>query len=338
MTEDNMKTKIAINGFGRIGRLIFRNIYNDPELEVVAINDLTDAPTLAHLLKYDTAHGKMDAEIEATDNAIILNGVTYPVFSEKDPSNLPWAKLGVDIVVEATGRFLTVEDNQAHLNAGAKRVLITAPAKSDNVKTIVYSVNENTLNKDDVIVSGASCTTNSLAPVVNVLEKEFGIKVGFMTTVHSYTADQRLQDAPHKDLRRARAAAENIIPTSTGAAKSIGKVIPELKGKLDGIALRVPTITGSFVDLTVELNKDATVEEVNAAMEKATSDSFEFSKAPLVSSDVIGSKAGSIFDSQLTKIIEQDGKKLYKVYAWYDNESSFVNQYVRTLKYLAKIK
>ncbi|TPR53895.1 type I glyceraldehyde-3-phosphate dehydrogenase [Metamycoplasma neophronis] len=333
-----MKTKIAINGFGRIGRLIFRNIYNDPELEVVAINDLTDAPTLAHLLKYDTAHGKMDAEIEATDNAIILNGVTYPVFSEKDPSNLPWAKLGVDIVVEATGRFLTVEDNQAHLNAGAKRVLITAPAKSDNVKTIVYSVNENTLNKDDVIVSGASCTTNSLAPVVNVLEKEFGIKVGFMTTVHSYTADQRLQDAPHKDLRRARAAAENIIPTSTGAAKSIGKVIPELKGKLDGIALRVPTITGSFVDLTVELNKDATVEEVNAAMEKATSDSFEFSKAPLVSSDVIGSKAGSIFDSQLTKIIEQDGKKLYKVYAWYDNESSFVNQYVRTLKYLAKIK
>lgn len=333
-----MKTKVAINGFGRIGRLIFRNIINDPELEVVGINDLTDAPTLAHLLKYDTAHGKFDAEVSVKENNIVVNGKEFPVFSEKDPSNLPWGKLGVDIVVEGTGRFLTIEDNQAHLNAGAKKVLITAPAKSDGVKTIVYSVNEGVLNKDDVIVSGASCTTNSLAPVVNVLEKEFGVKVGFMTTIHSYTADQRLQDAPHKDLRRARAAASNIIPTSTGAAKSIGKVIPELKGKLDGIALRVPTITGSFVDLTVELEKDVTVEEINAAMKKAASDSFEFSDAPLVSSDIIGSKAGSIFDSQLTKIIEQDGKKLYKVYSWYDNESSFVNQYIRTLKHLAKVK
>uniref|UniRef100_UPI003F68F847 type I glyceraldehyde-3-phosphate dehydrogenase n=1 Tax=Metamycoplasma spumans TaxID=92406 RepID=UPI003F68F847 len=338
MTEDNMKTKVAINGFGRIGRLIFRNIINDPELEVVGINDLTDAPTLAHLLKYDTAHGKFDAEVSVKENNIVVNGKEFPVFSEKDPSNLPWGKLGVDIVVEGTGRFLTIEDNQAHLNAGAKKVLITAPAKSDGVKTIVYSVNEDILSKEDVIVSGASCTTNSLAPVVNVLEKEFGVKVGFMTTIHSYTADQRLQDAPHKDLRRARAAASNIIPTSTGAAKSIGKVIPGLKGKLDGIALRVPTITGSFVDLTVELEKDATVEEINEAMKKAASESFEFSDAPLVSSDIIGSKAGSIFDSQLTKIIEQDGKKLYKVYSWYDNESSFVNQYIRTLKHLAKVK
>ncbi|WP_027122960.1 type I glyceraldehyde-3-phosphate dehydrogenase [Metamycoplasma spumans] len=333
-----MKTKVAINGFGRIGRLIFRNIINDPELEVVGINDLTDAPTLAHLLKYDTAHGKFDAEVSVKENNIVVNGKEFPVFSEKDPSNLPWGKLGVDIVVEGTGRFLTIEDNQAHLNAGAKKVLITAPAKSDGVKTIVYSVNEDILSKEDVIVSGASCTTNSLAPVVNVLEKEFGVKVGFMTTIHSYTADQRLQDAPHKDLRRARAAASNIIPTSTGAAKSIGKVIPGLKGKLDGIALRVPTITGSFVDLTVELEKDATVEEINEAMKKAASESFEFSDAPLVSSDIIGSKAGSIFDSQLTKIIEQDGKKLYKVYSWYDNESSFVNQYIRTLKHLAKVK
>ncbi|PYF43743.1 type I glyceraldehyde-3-phosphate dehydrogenase [Metamycoplasma alkalescens] len=332
-----MKTKIAINGFGRIGRLIFRQLINDKDLEVVAINDLTDAKTLAHLLKYDTAHGVFNNDIQSKENEIIVNGKEIPIFSEKDPAALPWKKLGVEIVVEGTGRFLTTEAAQLHLDAGAKKVLITAPSKSPEVKTIVYSVNENILTKDDKIVSGASCTTNSLAPVLNVLEKEFGVEKGYMTTVHSYTADQRLQDAPHSDLRRARAAGANMIPTTTGAAKSIGKVIPTLKGKMNGIALRVPTITGSIVDLTIELKKDATVEDINAAMKKAASDSFVYTEDPIVSSDIIGSTAGSIFDAQLTQVLEVDGKKMYKVYAWYDNESSFVHQYIRTLKYLAKL-
>lgn len=332
-----MKTKIAINGFGRIGRLIFRKIWNDNELEVVGINDLTDAKTLAHLLKYDTAHGTFNHEVKSTDKSIIVDGKEFLIFGEKDPAQLPWKDLNVDIVIEGTGRFLTTEAAQLHIDAGAKKVLITAPSKSSEVKTIVYSVNENILTKDDVIVSGASCTTNCLAPVLNVLENEFGVEKGFMTTVHSFTADQRLQDAPHNDLRRARAASSNMIPTTTGAAKSIGKVIPALKGKMNGIALRVPTITGSIVDLTVELKKDTNVEEINAAMKKAASESLFYTEDPIVSSDIIGSTAGSIFDAQLTQVLEVDGKKLYKVYAWYDNESSFVNQYIRTLKHLAKL-
>ncbi|BAP39431.1 type I glyceraldehyde-3-phosphate dehydrogenase [Metamycoplasma canadense] len=333
-----MKAKIAINGFGRIGRLIFRNIWNDPELEVVAINDLTDAKTLAHLLKYDTAHGTFTHNVTSTEKSIIVDGKELPIFSEKDPLQLPWKELNVDVVVEGTGRFLTTEAAQLHINAGAKKVLITAPSKSSDVKTIVYSVNENILTKDDLIVSGASCTTNSLAPVLNVLENEFGIEKGYMTTVHSYTADQRLQDAPHSDLRRARAAGSNMIPTTTGAAKSIGKVIPSLKGKMNGLALRVPTITGSIIDVTVELKKDTTVEEINKAIKEHSSDSLFYTEDPIVSSDIIGSTAGSIFDAQLTQVLEVDGKKLYKVYAWYDNESSFVNQYIRTLKYLVNLK
>lgn len=333
-----MKSRIAINGFGRIGRLIFRQIWNDEELEVVGINDLTDAKTLAHLLKYDTAHGTFNYDVKSTENSIIIDGKEFPIFGEKDPSQLPWKDLNVDIVVEGTGRFLTTEAAQLHINAGAKKVLITAPSKSAEVKTIVYSVNENILTKDDIIVSGASCTTNCLAPVLNVLENEFGVEKGFMTTVHSFTADQRLQDAPHSDLRRARAATSNMIPTTTGAAKSIGKVIPSLKGKMNGIALRVPTITGSIVDLTVELKKNATVEQINEAMKNAASDSFMYTEDPIVSSDIIGATAGSIFDAQLTQVLEVDGKKLYKVYTWYDNESSFVNQYIRTLKYLSKLK
>ncbi|AZG68583.1 type I glyceraldehyde-3-phosphate dehydrogenase [Mycoplasma struthionis] len=332
-----MKSKIAINGFGRIGRLVFRQIFDDPNLDVVAINDLTDAATLAHLLKYDTAHGVMKAEVTHSGNSIVVNGKSFPVYSEKDPAALPWKELGVDIVVEGTGRFVDVEGASLHIKAGAKKVLITAPAKGDGVKTIVYSVNENTLTSDDKIVSAASCTTNCLAPVVNVLESEFGIVKGYMTTIHSFTADQRLQDAPHKDLRRARAATENIIPTSTGAAKSIGKVIPALKGKMNGIALRVPTITGSIVDLVVELKKDTSIEEINNAMKKHSSESFIYTEDPVVSSDIIGTTAGSVFDSQLTDILEVDGKKMYKVYSWYDNESSFVSQYVRTLKHLAKL-
>ncbi|WPB50543.1 type I glyceraldehyde-3-phosphate dehydrogenase [Metamycoplasma subdolum] len=331
------KTKIAINGFGRIGRLVFREIFNDKELEVVAINDLTDAKTLAHLLKYDTTHGQMDAKIEAEEGKIIVDGKSYLVFAEKDPALLPWKKLGVNLVVEGTGRFVTLEGASKHIEAGAKRVLITAPAKGGDVKTVVYSVNEKILDSNDKVVSAASCTTNCLAPVMNVLEKEFGVEKAFMSTVHSYTADQRLQDAPHSDLRRARAAASNVIPTTTGAAKSIGKVIPSLNGKMNGIALRVPTITGSLIDVSVELKKKVTVEDINKAMKKYESASLKYSEDPLVSSDIIGETHGSIFDSLLTSSLEVDGKTLYKVYAWYDNESSFVSQYVRTLKHMAKL-
>lgn len=331
------KTRIAINGFGRIGRLIFREIFNDPEFEIVAINDLTDAATLAHLLKYDTAHGKLNENISHTENSIIVDGKEYRVYSEKDPLNLPWKELNVDIVIEGTGRYVTKEGAELHIQAGAKKVFITAPAKSEGVKTVVYSVNEDIITPEDKILSGASCTTNCLAPIANVLEKNFGIEKGFMTTVHSYTADQRLQDAPHKDLRRARAAASNMVPTTTGAAIAIGKVIPSLDKKLNGLSLRVPTITGSFVDLTVELKKDATVQEINEAIKKSASESLEYSTEPIVSSDIIGAKAGSIFDSLLTSVLEVDSKKLYKVYAWYDNESSFVAQYVRTLRHIGKL-
>ncbi|MEX1817460.1 type I glyceraldehyde-3-phosphate dehydrogenase [Metamycoplasma hominis] len=331
------KTRIAINGFGRIGRLIFREIFNDPEFEIVAINDLTDAATLAHLLKYDTAHGKLNENISHTENSIVVDGKEYRVYSEKDPLNLPWKELNVDIVIEGTGRYVTKEGAELHIQAGAKKVFITAPAKSEGVKTVVYSVNEDIITPEDKILSGASCTTNCLAPIANVLEKNFGIEKGFMTTVHSYTADQRLQDAPHKDLRRARAAASNMVPTTTGAAIAIGKVIPSLDKKLNGLSLRVPTITGSFVDLTVELKKDATVQEINEAIKKSASESLEYSTEPIVSSDIIGAKAGSIFDSLLTSVLEVDGKKLYKVYAWYDNESSFVAQYVRTLRHIGKL-
>ena len=331
------KAKVAINGFGRIGRLIFRQIFNDKDLEVVAINDLTDAKTLAHLLKYDTAHGIMQNNISYDETSIIVDGKKFPIFAEKDPSLLPWKKLGVDIVIEGTGRYVTLEGSSKHLEAGAKKVLITAPAKGGDVKTVVYSVNENILTKEDKVVSAASCTTNCLAPIMNVLENEFGVVKGFMTTVHSYTADQRLQDAPHTDLRRARAAAQNMIPTSTGAAKEIGKVIPTLTGKMNGIALRVPTITGSIVDVTVELKKSPSIEEINNAIKKHASPSLCYTEEEIVSSDIIGATAGSIFDAKLTSMIEVDNKKLYKVYAWYDNESSFVNQYIRTLKHMAKL-
>ena len=331
------KSRIAINGFGRIGRLVFREIFNDKDVEVVAINDLTDAKTLAHLLKYDTAHGQMKNNISFTDSSIIVDGKEFPIFAEKDPSSLPWKKYNVDLVVEGTGRFVTLEGASKHIDAGAKKVLITAPAKSGDVKTIVYSVNHNILTKDDKVVSGASCTTNCLAPVMNVLENNFGVEKAFMTTIHSYTADQRLQDAPHSDLRRARAAAANMIPTTNGAAKSIGKVIPALNGKMNGIALRVPTITGSIIDVSVELKKNPTVEEINKAMKKASSESLFYTEDEIVSSDIIGATAGSIFDAKMTSVLSVDGKNLYKVYSWYDNESSFVNQYVRTLKHMIKL-
>ena len=330
-----MAVKIAINGFGRIGRLAFRQMIASSEFEIVAINDLTDAKTLAHLLKYDTNAGRFDGSVEAKESSIVVNGKEIKILAERDPENLPWADLDVDVVIESTGFFVTKEGSEKHLKAGAKRVLISAPAKG-GVPTVVYNVNHETITADDKIVSGASCTTNCLAPVVKVLNDKFGVKKGLMTTVHAYTGDQKTLDAPHKDLRRARAAAQNIIPTSTGAAAAIGLVIPELAGKLDGMAMRVPTSTGSLVDFVVELDKAATVEEINAAMKAATEaelkDTFEYTEDPIVSSDIVGATAGSIFDALSTKVM--DGN-FVKVVSWYDNENSYVSQFVRLAKYMA---
>ncbi|QJG67199.1 type I glyceraldehyde-3-phosphate dehydrogenase [Mycoplasma phocoenae] len=332
------KKRIAINGFGRIGRLVFREIFNDESLEVVAINDLTDAKVLAHLLKYDTAHKQFKHNIECEGEHLIVDGKSIKIFAKRDPLELPWKDLNIDIVIEGTGHFVTEEGASLHLQAGAKKVLITAPAKGkNNIKTVVYSVNENILTAEDKIVSAASCTTNCLAPVANAINKEFGIKKGVMTTVHAYTADQNIQDAPHRDLRRARAAGQNMVPTTTGAAKAIGKVIPALAGKLDGVALRVPVITGSVVDLTIELESQPSIDELNKAVKKYESDSLLFCEDPIVSSDIISETHGSIFDSLLTTFIEVEGKRLYKVYAWYDNEQSFVSQFVRTLKHMSNL-
>ncbi|QMT98780.1 type I glyceraldehyde-3-phosphate dehydrogenase [Mycoplasma tullyi] len=330
------KIKIGINGFGRIGRLVCRELLNHDDVEVVAVNDLTDAKTLAYLLKYDTAHGKLSQNVSSTDSEIVVGSHKIKVYSEKDPAQIPWKDHNVDLVVESTGRFLTQEAASAHIKGGAKRVVLSAPAKEKNIKTVVYNVNHNEIKADDTVISAASCTTNCLAPLVKVLEDKFGIKVGFMTTVHAYTADQRLQDAPHSDYRRGRAAAFNMVPTSTGAAKAIGLVVPQATGKLNGIAVRVPTITGSLVDLTVKLNKDTTVEELNAAMKAAASESFMYSEDEIVSSDILNETHGSIFDSKLTSVLEANGEKLYKLYAWYDNESSYVAQLVRVAKYFAK--
>ncbi len=329
--------KVAINGFGRIGRLVFRQLITDSDIKVVAINDLTKAETLAHLLKYDTAHGRFNGTVEARNGHLIVNGQEIKIVAEKDPKNLPWKALEIDAVVESTGFFTSKETAMAHIDAGAKKVVISAPAKGD-LKTIVYSVNHNILSVDDQIISAASCTTNCLAPVAKVLQDKFGIEKGFMTTVHAYTADQRLQDAPHSDLRRARAGAMNIVPTTTGAAVAVGLVLPELKGKLDGMALRVPTITGSVVDLVVELqDKNASVESINAAMKGAASASFGYTEDEIVSSDVIGSTHGTIFDAKCTSELNVDGKNLFKLIAWYDNENSYVSQFVRTFKHFINL-
>ncbi|MDW2829517.1 type I glyceraldehyde-3-phosphate dehydrogenase [Mesomycoplasma ovipneumoniae] len=330
--------KIAINGFGRIGRLALRQLLDlkDENLEVVAINDLTDASVLAHLFKYDSAQGRFSGTVsvlkEEDKNYLVINDKKIRVFSEREPEMLPWGQLEIDLVLECTGRFASKAGATLHLDAGAKKVLVSAPAGSD-VKTIVHNVNCHTIDENDKILSSASCTTNALAPLVNALDKEFGISHGFMTTVHAYTADQRIQDAPHKDLRRARAAAVNLVPSSTGAAKAIGLVVPSLTGKLDGIAIRVPVITGSFVDLSVELKSSPSIEEVNKAMKKYESESFAYCDEPIVSSDIIGDTHGSVFDATLTKFVEVDGKRLYKLYTWYDNESSFVAQFVRVIRY-----
>ncbi len=314
--------KIAINGFGRIGRLTFRNLLNKEGLEVVAINDLTDPTVLAHLLKYDTAHGKFPGTVEAGEGGLIVNGKTIRVFAERDPEALPWAELGIDVVLESTGIFRDADKISKHLKAGAKRVGLSAPA-SGPLKTVVLGVNDGELTSEDTMFSNASCTTNCLAPMAKVLNDNFGIVKGYMTTVHAYTADQNLQDGPHKDLRRARAAAQSIIPTSTGAAAAVGLVLPELKGKLDGYALRVPTLTGSATDLTVELSKNASVEDINAAMKAAASGALkgilEYTDEPIVSSDIVGNPHSCIFDSQITSV----NGNMVKVLGWYDNEAGY---------------
>ncbi|MDR2557694.1 MAG: type I glyceraldehyde-3-phosphate dehydrogenase [Mycoplasmataceae bacterium] len=330
--------KIAINGFGRIGRLAFQGLLDQKGIEVVGINDLTDPKTLAHLLKYDSAHGPFKGKVAHTDDSIIVNGKKIRIYAEKDPKNLPWKKLGVDVVIESTGRFVDRESASLHLQAGAKKVVISAPAKGDGIPTVVYNVNHKTLKGTDTLVSGASCTTNCLAPVAQILEDKFGIVIGWMTTTHAYTADQRLQDAPHSDLRRARAAAVSIIPTSTGAAKAVGLVLPELKGKLNGTANRVPCITGSLVDLTVKLAKPATVESINKAIKSAENETLKYTEDPIVSCDIINETHGAIFDALSTSVLQVGNESLVNVKIWYDNESSYVNQLVRTTVYLANLK
>lgn len=329
--------RVAINGFGRIGRLAFRLMEEDNDYEVVAINDLTDAEQLAYLLKYDTNHRnyRID-EITSDGDYIVVGGRRVRVYSEKDPAMLPWKDLDIDVVLECTGLFTSDEKAMAHINAGAKKVIISAPAKGD-VKTIVYNVNHEILTGEEKIISAASCTTNCLAPVVNVIDKVFGIEKGYMTTVHAYTNDQATLDIAHKKgikARRGRACAANIVPASTGAASAIGKVCPNLEGKLAGVAMRVPVPTGSVVDLVLELKKNTTVEEVNNALKAATNETLEYTEDPIVSSDVIGRRAGSVVDGLSTNILEVDGKQMLKVVAWYDNEMGYTAQMVRTAKYL----
>ena len=329
--------KVAINGFGRIGRLCFRLMEEDSDYEVVAINDLTDAEQLAYLLKYDTNHrGYRNDEISFEGDQIVVGDRKVKVYSEKDPANLPWKDLDVDVVLECTGHFTDKEKAMAHINAGAKKVIISAPAKGD-LKTIVFNVNHETLTGDEEIISAASCTTNCLAPVVDVIDKAFTINKGYMTTVHAYTNDQATLDVPHSKgikARRGRAAAANIVPTSTGAASAIGKVCPNLEGKMQGIAMRVPVPTGSVVDLVLELDKDATVEDINNALKHSQNETLTYTEDPVVSSDVIGRRCGALVDGLLTDVLEVDGKKLVKVIAWYDNEMGYTAQMVRTAKYL----
>lgn len=333
-----MAVKVAINGFGRIGRLAFRLMFNDPNFDIVAINDLTDATTLAHLLKYDSAQGRYNLPVYAKESSIVVDNKEVTIYAKKDPKELPWKELDVDVVLECTGMFADKAKAEAHIEAGAKHVIISAPAKGD-LKTIVYNVNHDILDGTETVISCASCTTNCLAPMAKVLNDKFGIVQGFMTTIHAYTNDQNTLDAPHRkgDLRRARAAAASIIPNSTGAAKAIGLVIPELNGKLDGGAQRVPVITGSLTELTTVLSKKVTVEEINQAMKEAANESFGYTTDEIVSSDVIGITYGSLFDATQTKIITVDDKQLVKTVAWYDNEMSYTAQLVRTVKYFGDL-
>jgi glyceraldehyde 3-phosphate dehydrogenase len=328
-----MALKVAINGFGRIGRLVFKALQNDKDVDIVAINDLTDAKTLVHLLKYDSVHGKYPVPVKAEGDYLVAGNRKVKVLAEKDPSKLPWKAMKVDAVVESTGVFRNKEKLSMHITAGAKKVILTAPAKDELDNTVVMGVNDNTLKPSHNIVSNASCTTNCLAPVAKVLHESFGIKRGWMTTIHAYTNDQQILDLPHKDLRRARAAAANIIPTTTGAAKATGLVIPALKGKLDGIAVRVPVSDGSLVDLVVELEKNTTAEEINAAMKKASQGSLkgilEYCVDPVVSQDIVDNDHSSIFDSLSTRVM--DGN-FVKVISWYDNEWGYSLRTVDIMK------
>ena len=338
-----MSVKVAINGFGRIGRLAFRQMFGAEGYEVVAINDLTSPKMLAHLLKYDTAQGNYVAlghTVEAGEDSITVDGKTIKIYAEKDAANCPWAALDVDVVLECTGFYTSKEKSMAHIQAGAKKVVISAPAGND-LKTIVYNVNHNTLTADDQIISAASCTTNCLAPMAKALNDYMPVEAGIMTTVHAYTGDQMILDGPHRkgDLRRARAGAANIIPNSTGAAKAIGLVIPELNGKLIGSAQRVPTPTGSTTILVAVVKGTATVAGINAAMKAAATESFAYNEDEIVSSDIIGSRFGSIFDATQTMVIDMgNGTSQVQVVAWYDNENSYTSQMVRTIKYFAELK
>ena len=341
-----MAVKVAINGFGRIGRLAFRQMFGAEGYEIVAINDLTDPKMLANLLKYDTAQGGYCGVIgqglhtvEATENSIIVDGQEITVYKEAQAANLPWGELGVDVVLECTGFYTSKAKAQAHIEAGAKKVVISAPAGND-LPTIVYGVNEHTLTKEDTIISAASCTTNCLAPVVDVLDKVIGIEKGYMTTVHAYTNDQATLDIAHNKgifARRGRACAANIVPTSTGAASAIGKVCPNLEGKMQGLAMRVPVPTGSVVDLVLELSRSTSKEEINAILKNAQNETLQFTMDPIVSSDVISRRCGSLVDGDLTDVLDVDGKQLVKVIAWYDNEMGYTAQMVRTAKYLMEI-
>src|SRR6476620_7097219 len=333
-----MSVKVAINGFGRIGRLVFRQIYNMEGIDVVAINDLTSPKVLAHLLKYDSAQGRFGQEVTSTDNSIIVNGNEIKIYAQKDPSQIPWGTHEVDVVIESTGFFTDKAKAEAHITAGAKKVVISAPATGD-LKTVVFNVNHSILDGSETVISCASCTTNCLAPVAKVLDETFGIVNGLMTTIHAYTNDQNTQDAPHPkgDLRRARAAAENIVPNSTGAAKAIGLVLPGLKGKLDGSAQRVPTLTGSLTELTTILNKKVTLDEVNGAMKSAANESFGYTEDEIVSSDIIGITFGSLFDATQTKVQTVGDQQLVKTVSWYDNEMSYTSQLIRTVEHFAKL-
>ncbi|MEC6748946.1 type I glyceraldehyde-3-phosphate dehydrogenase [Marinilactibacillus sp. XAAS-LB27] len=333
-----MSVKVAINGFGRIGRLAFRRINEVEGLEVVAVNDLTDPNMLVHLLKYDTTQGRFNGEVTVGDNSFTANGREVKVLSERNPEDLPWGDLGVDIVLECTGFFTTQEKAELHLKAGAKRVVVSAPATGD-IKTVVFNTNHEVLDGSETVISGASCTTNCLAPMAKVLNDKFGIETGLMTTIHAYTGDQMTLDGPHPkgDFRRARAAAANIVPNSTGAAKAIGEVLPELKGVLDGSAQRVPVAAGSLTELQVLLSKEVTAEEVNAAMAEAANESYGYTEDPIVSSDILGMTFGSLFDATQTKVISANGKQMVKTVAWYDNEMSYTAQLVRTLEYFASL-
>jgi len=336
-----MPVKVGINGFGRIGRLVYRAAMDNPSLEIVAVNDITDAKTLAHLLKYDSVHGVLESEVKAEGNSILVDGKKVEVYAEKDPASLPWKKLGVELVVEATGKFRSPDDAKKHITAGAKKVLISAPAKGKGgpVLNIVLGVNQDQFDPEAQILTIGSCTTNCLAPVAKVLNDNFGIVRGFMTTVHAYTSDQRLLDAPHKDLRRARAAATAIIPTTTGAAKALSLILPELAGKLDGVALRVPTTTGSIIDLTCELSKEVTVEAVNNAMKQAAAGPMkgilQYTEDPIVSTDVIHNPYSSIFDGLSTMVMD---KNMVKIFSWYDNEWGFSVRMVEMLQLMSERK